>query len=62
MAEAAEVVKVVKREGPKGISIVKCRLLEGKKKDKILERAVIGRIKEGDIIYLKETEMETAYA
>jgi len=62
MAEAAEVVKVVKREGPKGISIVKCRLLEGKKKDKILERAVIGRIKKGDIIYLKETEMETAYA
>ena len=61
MAEAAEIVKVIRREGPKGISIVKCRLLEGKKKDKILERVTIGKIKEGDIIYLKETEMETAY-
>lgn len=61
MAEAAEVVKIVRREGPKGISIVKCKLLEGKKKNKVLERVVIGKIKMGDIIYLKETEMETAY-
>ncbi|RLI99198.1 MAG: 30S ribosomal protein S28e [Candidatus Aenigmatarchaeota archaeon] len=59
MAEAAEVIRVIKREGPKGISIVKCKLLEGDKKNKILERAVIGKIKVGDIIYLKETEMET---
>jgi len=59
MAEAAEVIRIIKREGPKGISIVKCKLLEGDKKNKILERAVIGKIKVGDIIYLKETEMET---
>ncbi|RLJ01673.1 MAG: 30S ribosomal protein S28e [Candidatus Aenigmatarchaeota archaeon] len=59
MAEAAEVIRVIRREGPKGISIVKCKLLEGDKKNKILERAVIGKIKVGDIIYLKETEMET---
>ncbi|HIE41439.1 MAG TPA: 30S ribosomal protein S28e [Candidatus Aenigmarchaeota archaeon] len=55
MAEPAEVIKILRREGPKGVSIVKCKLLD---KDKILERVVIGSIREGDIIYLKETEME----
>lgn len=55
MAEPAEVIKILRREGPKGVSIVKCKLLD---KNKILERVVIGSIKEGDIIYLKETEME----
>lgn len=59
MVDAAEVVKIIKREGPKGISVVKCKLLEGEKKNKIFERAVIGKVNEGDIVYLKETEMET---
>ncbi len=54
MAEPAEVTKVLKREGPKGVSVVKCKILN---RDKTLERAVIGAVKEGDIIYLKETEM-----
>ncbi len=61
MAEAAEVIKLIRREGPKGISIVKCKLLEGKKKNKILERTTVGKIKAGDIVYLKEMEMEGAY-
>jgi len=55
MAEPAEVTKVLRREGPKGVSIVKCKVLN---RDKTLERTVIGRVNEGDIIYLKETEME----
>ena len=55
MAEPAEVIEILGREGPKGVSIVRCRLLN---KNKILERAVVGSVKEGDIIYLKETEME----
>jgi ribosomal protein S28E/S33 len=55
MAEPAEVVEILGREGPKGVSIVKCKLLG---KNKVLERTVVGNVKEGDIIYLKETEME----
>jgi ribosomal protein S28E/S33 len=55
MAEPAEVTQILRREGPKGVSIVKCKLLN---KNKVLERVVIGNIKEGDVIYLKETEME----
>jgi ribosomal protein S28E/S33 len=58
MAEAAEIVKILKRKGPKGISLVKCRIIEGPKQNRMLNRAVIGRVKEGDIIYLKETDME----
>ncbi|MGC9310354.1 MAG: 30S ribosomal protein S28e [Candidatus Aenigmatarchaeota archaeon] len=58
MAEAAEVVKILKRKGPKGICLVKCRIIEGPKQNKTLNRAVVGKIREGDIIYLKETDME----
>ena len=55
MVEPAEVIEILGREGPKGVSIVRCKLLN---KNKILERAVVGSVREGDIIYLKETEME----
>lgn len=58
MAEAAEVVEIVRREGQKGLSIVKCKLLEGPKKDRTFSRVVIGKVKEGEVIYLPETEME----
>jgi ribosomal protein S28E/S33 len=58
MADAAEIVKVLKRKGPKGISLVKCRIIEGPKQNRVLNRAVIGKVKEGDVIYLKETDME----
>jgi len=58
MADAAEIVKILKRKGPKGISLVKCRIIEGPKQNRMLNRAVIGRVKEGDVIYLKETDME----
>ena len=39
MVEPAEVIEILGREGPKGVSIVRCRLLN---KNKILERAVVG--------------------
>ncbi|OYT43471.1 MAG: 30S ribosomal protein S28e [Candidatus Aenigmarchaeota archaeon ex4484_56] len=58
MAEIAEVIEILRREGPKGLSVIKCKLIEGDKKGKILGRVVVGRVECGDIIYLKETEME----
>ena len=58
MAEAAEVVELIKSEGQKGLSLVKCKLLEGSKKDRTFTRVVIGKVKIGEVIYLPETEME----
>ncbi len=59
MPYAAKVIEILKRTGSKGIIQVKCELLEGEK-GKILIRNVYGPIKVGDIILLKEIEMESA--
>jgi len=58
-AWAAEVIEILGRSGVKGIIQVKCKVLEGENKDKILIRNVSGPVKVGDIILLKDTEMET---
>jgi small subunit ribosomal protein S28e len=59
MAVAAEVLRVLGRMGIKGVSRVRCRVIDGPDKDKILTRNVVGPIREGDIIMVKETEMES---
>ena len=46
--------------GAKGIIRLKCRLTDGKDKGKILSRNVIGPVKLGDILMLRETEMESS--
>ncbi len=56
----AEVLSIMGRSGTKGISSVKCRLIDGRDKGKILTRNVIGPVKVGDILMLKETEMESS--
>ena len=56
----AEVVNIIKRSGTKGITVVKCRITDGKDTGKVLTRNVIGPIKTGDILMLRETEMETS--
>lgn len=62
MAFAAEVLKVLGRMGIKGVSRVRCKVLDGPDKDKILTRNVVGPIRVGDIIMVKETEMESVGA
>ncbi|MBI4896195.1 MAG: 30S ribosomal protein S28e [Candidatus Aenigmarchaeota archaeon] len=56
----AEVIEVLGRAGTKGLTKVKCRVLDGFDKGKVLTRNVIGPLRAGDVIMLRETEMESS--
>jgi len=61
-ANAAEVIQVMERLGVKGVSRIRVKVLDGRDKGKILTRNVVGPIKRGDVILLKDTAMDSVQA
>ena len=58
-AVPASVEEVIGRTGTRGEAIqVRCKIIDGKDQNKVMRRNVKGPIRVGDILMLRETEIE----
>jgi small subunit ribosomal protein S28e len=53
-------VQLLGRTGIKGINKVRCKILDGRDRGKVLMRNVLGPVRVGDVLMLRETEMESS--
>ncbi len=60
MAVAAKVVRIIDRQGTKGISRVRCQVTDKAGRNKVIIRNVLGPVRVGDLLMITESEMENA--
>ncbi|MEZ3143203.1 30S ribosomal protein S28e [Halobaculum sp. MBLA0143] len=58
-SQSAEVIEIVGKTGMHGEAMqVKCRIQEGGNQGRIITRNVLGPVKEGDVLQLRETQRD----
>jgi small subunit ribosomal protein S28e len=58
IAIPAEIIQIQGTLGIKGVSRVRAKVLDGRDKNKIIVRNVIGPVMKGDVILIKGTELD----